>query len=55
MAIPGKRDAKEDGAIIQYYSFTGGIKAARQKHKHPLCSWPRHLKIARGWSLPKLQ
>lgn len=54
MDIPGKRDVKGVGAIIQYYSFTGGIKAARQKHKHPLCSWLSHLKIARGWSLPGL-
>lgn len=37
MDIPGKRDVKRDGAIIQYYSFTGGIKAARQKHKHHFC------------------
>lgn len=55
MDIPFKRDVKRDGAVIQYYSFTGGIKTARQKHKHPLCSWPRHLKIVRDWSLPELQ
>lgn len=55
MDIPGKKDVKGDGAIIQYYSFTGDIKAAKQKHKQPLCSWLRHLKIARGWSLPELQ
>lgn len=46
---------KGDSAIIQCHSFTEGIKTARHKHKPPLCSWSRHLKTARGWSLPELQ